>query len=224
MVTKNRERLWEGHVARAFLTEVVSPAQKQGLMSDEHFRVDGTLMEAWASQKSFRRKDEKKALPPDEFGNLTVNFHGEKRSQETHESTTDPAAKLARKGDGKQAKLSYSGNLLVENRNRLIVNAEVFEANGTAERNAALVMLEQLPGTQRVTVGADKASDTADCVAECRKLKAPPHVAQNQNRRGGSAPDGRTTRLAGYAVSQRNRKRIEDSFGWRKTIARMWRP
>lgn len=219
--TKNRERLLEGDVARAFLAEVVSQAQEEGLMSDEHFTVDGTLIEAWASLKSFRRKDEKEAPPPDDPGNPTVNFQGEKRSNETHASTTDPDAKLARKGDGKEAKLSYSGNLLVENRNGLIVNAEVFEANGTAERDAALVMLEQLPGTQRVTVGADKAYDTADFVAECRGLKATPHVAQNQNRRGGSALDGRTTRHAGYAVSQRKRKRIEESFGWLKTIALM---
>lgn len=219
--TKNRERLLEGDVARAFLAEVVSQAQEEGLMSDEHFTVDGTLIEAWASLKSFRRKDEKEAPPPDDPGNPTVNFQGEKRSNETHASTTGPDAKLARKGDGKEAKLSYSGNLLVENRNGLIVNAEVFEANGTAERDAALVMLEQLPGTQRVTVGADKAYDTADFVAECRGLKATPHVAQNQNRRGGSALDGRTTRHAGYAVSQRKRKRIEESFGWLKTIALM---
>lgn len=219
--TKNRERLLEGDVARAFLAEVVSQAQEEGLMSDEHFTVDGTLIEAWASLKSFRRKDEKEAPPPDDPGNPTVNFQGEKRSNETHASTTDPDAKLARKGDGKEAKLSYSGNLLVENRNGLIVNAEVFEANGTAERDAALVMLEQLPGTQRVTVGADKAYDTADFVAECRGLKATPHVAQNQSRRGGSALDGRTTRHAGYAVSQRKRKRIEESFGWLKTIALM---
>lgn len=217
--TKNRERLLEGDVARAFLAEVVRQAQEEGLMSDEHFTVDGTLIEAWASLKSFRRKGEKEAAPPDDPGNPTVNFRGEKRSNETHESTTDPDAKLARKGEGKEAKLSYSGNLLVENRHGLIVNAEVLEANGTAERDAALVMLEQLPGTRRVTVGADKAYDTADFVAECRGLKVTPHVAQNQNRRGGSALDGRTTRHAGYALSQRKRKRIEESFGWLKTIA-----
>lgn len=217
--TKNRERLLEGDVARAFLAEVVRQAREEGLMSDEHFTVDGTLIEAWASLKSFRRKGEKEAAPPDDPGNPTVNFRGEKRSNETHESTTDPDAKLARKGEGKEAKLSYSGNLLVENRHGLIVNAEVFEANGTAERDAALVMLEQLPGTGRVTVGADKAYDTADFVAECRGLKVTPHVAQNQNRRGGSALDGRTTRHAGYTLSQRKRKRIEESFGWLKTIA-----
>ena len=182
--------------------------------------MDGTLIEAWASLKSFQRKDEPKA-PPDDPGNPTVNFHGEKRSNQTHESTTDPDAKLARKGDGKEAKLSYNANLLVENRNGLIVDTEVFEANGTAERDAALVMLERVPGEQQVTVGADKAYDTREYVAECRNLKVTPHVAQNQKRPGGSAIDSRTTRHAGYAVSQWKRKRIEESFGWLKTIALM---
>ena len=219
--TKNRDRLLDADVARAFLAEIADQAKEKGLTSDEHFTVDGTLIEAWASLKSFQRKDQKNPPPPDDPGNPTVNFHGEKRSNETHESTTDPDARLARKGNGKEAKLSYNGSLLVENRNGLIVNTEVFQANGTAERDAALVMLEQLPGTQRVTVGADKAYDTADFVAECRNLNATPHVAQNENRRGGSALDARTTRYPGYAVSQQKRKRIEESFGWLKTIALM---
>ena len=218
--TKNRDRLLDGDVAREFLWQVLEQAQQQKLTSDEHFTVDGTLIEAWASLKSFQRKDEPKA-PPDDPGNPTVNFHGEKRSNQTHESTTDPDAKLARKGDGKEAKLSYNANLLVENRNGLIVDTEVFEANGTAERDAALVMLERVPGEQQVTVGADKAYDTREYVAECRNLKVTPHVAQNQKRPGGSAIDGRTTRHAGYAVSQWKRKRIEESFGWLKTIALM---
>jgi IS5 family transposase len=181
--------------------------------------VDGTLLEAWASEKSYQRKDGKNAVPPDDPGNATVDFHGEKRSNETHESKTDREAKMARKGKGKEAKLSYNGNLLVENRNGLIVNTEVFEANGTAERDAALVMLEQIPGTKQVTVGGDKAYDTADFVAECRNLKVTPHVAQNLERPGGSAIDARTTQQVGYAISQRKRKRIEECFGWLKTIA-----
>jgi len=137
-----------------------------------------------------------------------VDFHGERRSNQTHESTTDPDAKLARKGNGKEAKLSYNANLLIENRNGLIIDAEVFEANGTAERDAALVMLERVPGDERVTVGADKAYDTRDYVAECRNLKVTPHVAPNEKRSGGSAIDARTTRHGGYAISQRKRKRL----------------
>jgi transposase len=218
--TKNRNRLLEGDVAREFLSEVVQQAQTKGLTSDEHFTVDGTLIEAWASLKSFQRKDQKNP-PPDDPGNPSVDFHGEKRSNETHESTTDADARLARKGNGKEAKLSYNGNLLTENRNGLIVNTEIFQANGTAERDAALVMLEQLMGTQRVTLGGDKGYDTRDFVAECRNLNVTPHVAQNVNRSGGSAIDGRTTRHTGYEVSQRKRKRIEECFGWLKTIALM---
>ncbi|MCW5979616.1 MAG: IS5 family transposase [Bryobacteraceae bacterium] len=217
--TKNRDRLLAGDVAREFLAAVVSQAETNRLTSDEHFTVDGTLIEAWASLKSFQPKDRQDAPPPDDPGNPTVNFHGQKRSNETHESTTDPDAKLARKGNGKEAKLSYSGNLLVENRNGLIVGAELLEANGTAERDAALTMIEEVPGDHRVTVGADKGYDTADFVSECRNLNATPHVAQNDKRRGGSAIDARTTRHPGYEVSQRKRKRIEESFGWLKTIA-----
>jgi transposase len=218
--TKNRDRLLDGDVARELLAEVVSQARTEGLTSDEHFTVDGTLVEAWASLKSFQRKDQKNP-PPDDPGNPTVDFHGEKRSNQTHESTTDPDALLARKGNGKEAKLSYCGNLAIENRNGLIVDTELFQANGTAERYAALVMLERIPGGERVTVGADKGYDTKDFVAECRNLKVTPHVAQNTNRPGGSAIDGRTTRHSGYAISQRKRKRIEESFGWLKTIALM---
>jgi transposase len=216
--TKNRDRLLDGDVAREFLCEVVKQAQAKNLTSDEHFTVDGTLIEAWASLKSFQRKD-KKHTPPDDPGNPTVDFHGEKRSNDTHESTTDPDARLARKGNGKEAKLSYNGNLLTENRNGLIVTTEVFQANGTAERDAALVMMEQIPGEQRVTVGGDKGYDTRDFVAECRHMNVTPHVAQNTKRSGGSAIDGRTTRHSGYDVSQKKRKRIEECFGWLKTIA-----
>src|SRR5882724_11028324 len=173
--TKNRDRLLEAEVAKEFLAQVVAQARAKGWTSDEHFTVDGTLLEAWASLKSFQRKEGKIPSPPDDPGNPTVNFHGEKRSNQTHESKTDPDAKLARKGRGKEAKLSYCGNLLVENRNGLIVNCEVFEANGTAERDAALVMLEKIPGTKPVTAGGDKGYDTFDFVVECRNLKVTPH-------------------------------------------------
>src|ERR1700730_4524511 len=168
--TKNRERLLDGDIAEGFFQAGLPTARERSLLSDEHFTVDGTLLEAWASLKSFQRKDGKQPTPPDDPGNATVDSHGEKPSNHTHESKTAPDAKLARKG--KEAKLSYNGNLLVENCNGLIVNTQVFEANGTAERDAALVMLEQIPGTKQVTVGGDKAYDTADFVAECRNLKA----------------------------------------------------
>jgi len=218
--TKNRDRLLEAEVAKLFLAQVVAQARAKNLTSDEHFTVDGTLLEAWAGIKSYQRKDGKNRPPSDDDpGNPTVDFHGEKRSNRTHESTSDAEAKLARKGDGKEAKLSYSGNLLVENRNGLIVNAMAWEANGTAERDTALLMLEQIPGQQRLTVGGDKGFDTANFVAECRHLQVTPHVAQNDKRRGGSAVDERTTRHESYRISQRKRKRIEECFGWLKTIA-----
>jgi len=218
--TKNRDRLLEAEVAKQFLLQVVEQARRKGLTSDEHFTVDGTLLEAWAGAKSFQRKDGKQ--PPsgdDDPGNPTVNFHGERRLNRTHASRTDPEAQLARKGEGKEAKLSYSGNLLVENRNGLIVNAMVWQATGTAERDTALLMLEQIPGQRRVTVGGDKGFDTADFVAECRHMQVTPHVAQNTGRRGGSAIDQRTTRQPGYRLSQWKRKRIEECFGWLKTVA-----
>lgn len=219
--TKNRDRLLEADVAKEFLWHVVEQARGKGLTSDEHFTVDGTLLEAWAGAKSFQPKGKKPSPPPDDPGNPTVNFRGERRSNETHASKTDPEALLARKGEGKESKLSYTGNLLVENRNGLIVDAEVFQANGRAERDAALVMLEQIPGTKAVTVGGDKGFDTFGFVEECRNLGVTPHVAQNHERRGGSAIDGRTTRHSGYALSQKKRKRIEECFGWLKTIALM---
>jgi transposase len=217
--SKNRDRLLEAEVAKEFLERVVALGREQGWMSDEHFTVDGTLLEAWASLKSFQRKDHGDASPPEDPGNPTVDFHGEKRSNRTHESKSDPEAQLARKGQGKEAKLSYSGNLLVENRNGLIVSSRVWEATGIAERYAALEMLQEIPGIGRVTVGGDKGFDTADFVRECRNLRMTPHVAQNLRRRGGSAIDNRTTRQAGYRISQKKRKRIEECFGWLKTIA-----
>jgi len=218
--TKNRERLVKAEVARQFFALVVEEAQALDLMSDEHFTVDGTLLEASASLKSFRKTDEEKAPPPDDPGNPTVNFHGEKRSNDTHASTTDPDAMLARKGAGKEAKLSYSGHVLMENRNGLVADVEVLQANGTAERDAALVMIEAIPSDHRVTVAADKGYDTKEFVAETRNMNATPHVAQNNKGRK-SAIDGRTTRHAGYAVSQQRRKRVEEIFGWMKTVGGM---
>jgi transposase len=216
--TKNRDRLLEAEVAKEFLARVVTQARTKGWTSDEHFTVDGTLLEAWASLKSFQSKDKKNSPPPDDPGNPTVNFHSEERSNQTHESKTDPDAHLARKGPGKEAKLSYSGNLLVENRNGLIVSSLVWEATGTAERDAAMVMLQQIPGTGRVTVAGDKGFDTAEFVRECRNMGVTPHVTQNLTRRR-SAIDGRTTQHPGYRISQKKRKRIEECFGWLKTIA-----
>src|SRR5579863_7586064 len=168
--TKNRDRLLEAEVAKLFLQQVVEQARGKGLTSDEHFTVDGTLLEAWASVKSFQPKDGPGQRPPDDPGNPTVNFRGERRSNQTHESKTDPEAKLARKGHGKEAKLSYSGNLLVENRNGLIVNAMAWAATGTTERDTALVMLEQVGGDEPITVGGDKGFDTKDFVRECRHM------------------------------------------------------
>ena len=216
--TKNRDRLLEAEVAKEFLSRVVAQAHERGWASDEHFSVDGTLLEAWASAKSFQPKD-KKSSPPDDPGNPTVDFRGEKRSNQTHASKTDPDALLARKGAGKEAKLSYCGNLLVENRNGLIVSSLVWEATGTAERDAAMVMLQEVPGIGQVTVGGDKGFDTAEFVRECRNMYVTPHVAQNLARPGGSAIDGRTTQHPGYRISQKKRKRIEECFGWLKTIA-----
>ena len=217
--TKNRDRLLEAAVAKEFLAQVVEQARDAGLISDEHFTVDGTLLDAWASMKSFQPKDKQAAPPPDDPGNPTVDFHGQKRSNETHQSKTDRDALLARKGKGKESKLSYNGNLLVDNREGLIVDAELLQANGRAERDAALLMLEQVTGDERITVGGDKGFDTAEFVDECRHMKVTPHVAQNTSRPGGSAIDARTTRHAGYSASQKKRKRIEECFGWMKDIA-----
>lgn len=218
--TKNRERLLKADVAKKFFDLVLVQAQSLDLMSDDHFTVDGTLLEACASLKSFKKVDGGELPPPDDPGNATVDFHGEKRSNLTHQSTTDPDAMLAKKGAGKEAKLSYSGHVLMENRNGLVAEVEVLQANGTAERDAALVMIEKIPGDQPVTVGADKAYDTKDFVAESRHMNVTPHVAQNNKGRK-SAIDGRTTRHPGYAISQQKRKRVEEIFGWMKTIGGM---
>jgi transposase len=216
--TKNRDRLLEGEIARRFFVSVVAQARAADLLSDEHFSVDGTLIEAWASQKSFQRKDQSEKPPPDDPGNPTVDFHGERRSNETHASTTDADARLARKSGGHESKLAYCGNVLIENRNGLVVDAELLQANGTAERDAALLMAERIEGGKRVTVAADKGYDAKEFVREIRGMNVTPHVAQNDKRRGGSAIDGRTTRHAGYTVSQVKRKRIEEVFGWLKTV------
>src|SRR5271170_7790088 len=216
--SKNRDRLMEGDVAQKFFDRILEQAEAANLTSDEHFSVDGTLIEAWASQKSFQRKDQPQQPPPDDPGNPTVDFHGEKRSNETHESTTDQDARLARKSRGHESKLAYCGNVMIENRNGLVVDTELLQCNGTAERDAALLMAERIEGDGRVTVAADKGYDTRDLVAQMRSMNVTPHVAQNVNRQGGSAIDGRTTRHAGYLISQRKRKRIEEVFGWLKTV------
>jgi transposase len=215
--SKNRDRLLEGDIAEKFLAQVLEQAREAGLLSDEHFSVDGTLIQAWASHKSFQRKDGG-GQPPDDAGNPTVDFHGEKRSNETHESATDPEARLARKSGGHESKLAYCGNVLIENRNGLVVDTELLQCNGTAERDAAMLMMERVEGTERVTLGADKAYDTQDFVNEMRGMNVTPHVSQNEKRPGGSAIDTRTTRHAGYQISVRKRKRIEKVFGWMKTV------
>jgi transposase len=215
--TKNRDRLLKAEVAQGFFDFVLEEANKLDLVSNEHFTVDGTLLEACASLKSFKKVDGEAQPAPDDPGNPTVDFHGEKRSNETHCSTTDPDAMLARKGKGKEAKMSYAGHVLMENRNGLVVNAMVTQATGTAERDAALLMAEAIPGVHPVTLGADKNYDAKDFVAEARNMGVTPHVSQKQN----SAIDGRTTRHAGYRVSQQKRKRVEEIFGWMKTVGGM---
>ena len=216
--TKNRDRLLEGEIATAFFAEVLAEAKAAGLVSDEHFTVDGTLLEAWASQKSFRRR-QAPPDPPDDPGNPTVNFRGEERKNDTHQSTTDPDARLFKKTTGSEAKLAYLGHLLMENRHGLIVDTLVSAATGTAEREAALTMLGELPQGGRLTIGGDKNYDTRDFVAQTRQMHVTPHVAQYPDtERRTSAIDGRTTRHPGYAISQRKRKLVEQAFGWMKTV------
>ena len=213
--SKNRDRLLDGDIARRFFAAVLNRAELRKLLSDEHFSVDGTLIEAWASMKSFVPRDGGDEPPAGPGRNAERDFHGERRSNDTHASTTDPEARLVRKGKGKEAKLAYAGHLLTENRHGLIVDACLTAASGTAEREAALDMIAERG--RGITVGADKGYDAAGFVAECRALGCTPHLAQNTaNRR--SAIDRRTTRHAGYAVSQQKRKQIEEPFGWFKTI------
>jgi transposase len=217
--SKNRDRLLRGDVARELLTRVVEEARKAELMSEEHFTVDGTLLKAWASHKSVKPIDsEPKQDPPDAGSrNETVDFRGEKRTNETHRSTTDAEARLYRKGEGRAAELSYMGHVLMENRNGLVADAMATQATGTAEREAAVSMVEEVPGLNRVTLGADKGYDIKEHVRNLRDRNVTPHVAQNTSGRK-SAIDERTTRHPGYQTSQRKRKRVEEIFGWMKTV------
>jgi len=211
--SKNRDRLLQSDIAVHFLRSICDQAEQAGLLSDDHFTVDGTLIESWASLKSFRPRDEE---PPCEGGrNPEVDFHGEKRCNATHASVSDPQSRLYRKGKGKEARLYFMGHVLMENRNGLAVDTRLTQATGTAERAAALAMAADLPGTHRVTIGADKGYDCAEFVAGLRSLIVTPHVARKAK---DSAINGRTTRHEGYAISQKKRKRVEEIFGWMKTV------
>ncbi len=214
--TKNRDRLLQGEIAQAFFEAVLQQAQKRRLLSSEHFTVDGTLVEAWASQKSFRPKGEEELPRDEDRGNPTVDFKGERRSNETHASRTDPEARLTRKR-GEGSKLAYQGNVLMENRNGLVVQARLTQVTGRSEREAALEMAEQIPGRGRATLGGDRGYDVRSFVEAVRRLRITPHVTQSTLGRS-SAIDGRTVRHEGYQVSQRKRKRVEEVFGWMKTI------
>ncbi|HWR16175.1 MAG TPA: IS5 family transposase [Terriglobales bacterium] len=220
--TKNRDRLLEGAVAEEFFSLIVNQARQKRLLSDEHFTVDGTLVEAWAGQKSFQAKKENPTTkwPPSQDGgsNPTVNFRKEKRTNQTHQSLTDPSARLFKKSRGAEAKLGYLGHVVTENRNGLVVDTRLTLASGTAERDAAAAMMEHKPAGKRVTLGGDRGYDTTAFVEKLRALQVTPHVAQNTTNRR-SAIDARTTRREGYAVSQRKRKRVEEVFGWLKTVA-----
>jgi len=213
--TKNRDRLLAGDIAAAFFDAVLIHADSARLLSDEHFTVDGTLLEAWASHKSFRPRGDEP--PTTGGGNPTVNFHGQRRRNATHQSTTDPDARLYKKAQGREAHLGYLGHVVMEHRSGLIVKATVTPADGHGERDAALVLIEDLPGQQRITVAADKGYDTRDFVAELRAMHVTPHIAQHTTGRR-SAIDARTTRHPGYAISQQKRKLVEQGFGWMKTI------
>jgi transposase/IS5 family transposase len=211
--SKNKERLLEHQVAREFLTAVISEARRRKLLSEEHFTVDGTLLEAWASMKSIRPKDGGDN-PGNGGKNPNMDFHGEERTNDTHQSVTDRETLMARKGKGKEARLCFAGHVLMENRNGLVVDVVVTRATGTAERDTALEMLEKVPGSRRITVGADKGYDTHNFITECRDLNVTPHVAC----RKWTILDKRTTRHAGYQLSQKVRKRVEEIFGWIKTV------
>ena len=218
--SKNRDRLLAHEVVETFFTEVMSMADKQGLLSREHFSVDGTLIQAWASHKSFRPKDG----PHDPVGggrNPEADWKGQRRSNDTHESSTDPDARLFKKSGGSPAILCYHGHVLMENRSGLVVGAVVSYADGFSERASALRLLDCVPGRHAKTVGADKAYDTRDFVRDCRVRHLTPHVARCDDRWGGSAIDARTSRHAGYKISQIKRKRIEEHFGWGKTVGRI---
>jgi len=221
--SKNRDRLLEHAVVEAFFTEIMALADAKGLLSKEHFSVDGTLIQAWASHKSFRPKDGGNDQTPSGPGrNAQADWKGKPRTNDTHESSTDPDARLYRKSHNTASVLCFQGHVLMENRSGLVVGAVVTHADGKGERAAALAMLDTVPGEQRKTLGADKAYDTQDFVAACRERKVTPHIAIYDNRaRGGSTIDARTTRHAGYRLSQAMRKRIEEHFGWGKTVGRI---
>ncbi len=222
--TKNRDRLLEGEIAAKFLRAVLAQPQVKRRLSSDHFSVDGTLIEAWASIKSFRRKDGQDNDPDGSGRNAERGFHKEKRSNDTHESTTDPEARLYKKGDGQPARLCYLGHALMENRNGLVVDGGVTLATGTAEREAALAMLDRRLSPRRITLGADKAYDVRQFIEGLRAREVTPHVAIDGHLSPKGVPrstavDRRTTRHPGYAVSQRCRKRIEEVFGWTKSAA-----
>jgi transposase len=221
--SKNRDRLLEHAVVEAFFTEIMQIADAEGLLSKEHFSVDGTLIQAWASHKSFRPKNGDDDQTPSGPGrNAQANWKGKPRTNDTHESTTDPDARLYRKSHNTASVLCYQGHVLMENRSGLVVGAVVTHADGKGERAAALAMLDTIPGEHRKTLGADKAYDTKDFVAACRERNITPHIAVYDNRaHGGSTIDARTTRHAGYVLSQAIRKRIEEHFGWGKTVGRI---
>lgn len=214
--TKNRERLLDGQIAERFFERVVDRARQARLLSDEHFTVDGTLVEAWAGQKSFKPRGSKGPEDPDDPGNPTVNFHGEKRKNATHQSTTDPESRLYRKAYGQEAKLCFAAHVLMDNGHGLAVDARLTEAHGRSEWEAALEMVGELDGAKRCTLGGDKGYDTREFVKGLREMKVTPHVAA---KKAGSAIDKRTTRHEGYAISQQKRKRVEEIFGWLKTVA-----
>ncbi len=217
--TKNRERLLAGDIAEGFFQAVLAEAERCQLLSKEHFTVDGTLVQAWAGQKSFTRRDRRRPPPPaDDPGNPRVNFHGEQRANATHGSTTDPDARLTKRGPGQEATLAYQGHVLMDNRHGLAVATALTPAAGTAERATAVHLVRTTPYRhRRITLGADKGYDTRDCVAQLRAVGVTPHIAQ-QTRRRRSAVDQRTTRHPGYVQSQRRRQRVEEIFGWLKTI------
>lgn len=215
--TKNRERMLRGRIAERFFAKIVERAREASLLSDEHFTVDGTLVEAWAGQKSFRPRGSRGSQDPDDPGNPTVDFRGQKRSNTTHESTTDPDARLYRKSSGTESKLCFAAHVLMDNRHGLAVDTRLTEANPRGEWEAALDMVGELRGKQRCTLGADKGYDTRQVVEGLREMNVTPHVAAKKD--GWTSVDRRTTRHAGYAVSQRKRKRVEEIFGWLKTVA-----
>jgi len=216
--TKNRDRLLEHDIIPSLFEEIVILARKKDLLSDEHFSVDGTLIQAWASQKSFRRKDESDDEDAGGGRNAECDFHGEKRLNSTHESRTDPEARNYKKSKSSAAKMAYLGHTVIENRNGLIVKTRASLADGFGERETAIALLAELPGEHRKTVGADKNYDTRDFVGSCREMNITPHVARNDKRKGGSAIDARTSGREGYRISMKIRKRVEEPFGWGKTV------